>query len=70
MSRIIFMKYLPPVRPKLVPKLKNVQNLLKFGTFDNSNMPISILIPKMIFKKYLPPIESKLVPKLRMLRIY
>ena len=31
MSKIIFMKYLLPVRPKLVPKLKNAQNLLKFG---------------------------------------
>ena len=28
------MKYLLPVRPKWVPKLKNGQNLLKFGTLD------------------------------------
>ena len=94
---MIFIKYLPPVKPKLVPKLKvlgiylnlahlnskyvdldfNVknnfyeifpnsyvqigpkinyaQNLLKFGPFDISNMPISILISKIIFIKYLPP---------------
>ena len=37
MSKIIFMKYLLPVRSKLVPKLKNAQSLLKFGTFDILN---------------------------------
>ena len=77
MSKIIFMKYLPPVRPKMVPnvkmlrnywnlthvifrisqsrfwcqksaqigpKIKSAQNLLKFGTFNISNIPISILM--------------------------
>ena len=54
MSKIIFIKYLPPVRPKLVPKLKNAQNSLKFSTFDISNISISIFISKMAFVKYLP----------------
>ena len=58
MSRIIFMKYLPSVRLKLIPKIKNAQNLLKFGTFDISNVLISILVPKMTFIKYLPPITG------------
>ena len=34
-------------------KIKNALKLLKFGTFDISNMPISILMSKMIFIKYL-----------------
>ena len=111
-SIILFMKYLPPVRPKMFPKLKTLriywnlaqvifrisqldfgvknyfywilttcptqigpkiksaQNLLKFGTFDISNMAISILMSKMIFIKYLLPFRPELVPKLKMLRIY
>ena len=70
MSEIIFFKYLPPVRSKLVPKLKTAQNLLKFGTFNISNIPISVLLSKIIYMKYLQPVRSKLVPKLKMLRIY
>ena len=62
MSKIIFMKYLPPVRPKI----KNYQNLLKFDTFDISNIPIS----KIIFITYLPPVRPKMVPKWKMFRIY
>ena len=111
-SKIIFMKYLPPVRPKMVlklkivriywnlahlifqvcrslfeclkqflwniyhllypnsPKIKNAQNLLKFGRIDISNMPISILMSKISFMKYLPPVRPKLAPKLKMFRIY
>ena len=104
MSKIIFIKYLPPGRPKLVPKLivlriywklahlmfqirrsqfscqkcffyqiftncqapigpkmKNAQNLLKFGRIDISNMSISILMSKSIFIKYLPLVRPKLV---------
>ena len=34
------------------PKIKSTQNLLKFGTFDISNMPISILMSKIIFIKF------------------
>ena len=49
MSKIIFMTYLPPVRPKIFPKSKNAQNLLKIDTCDTSNIPISILMLKNIF---------------------
>ena len=106
------MKYLPPARPKIVPKskmlriywklahlifriswswfwcqnvlllntyhcsaqigskIKSAQNLLKFGTFDISNMPISILMTKMIFIKSLQPVRPKLFPKLKIFLIY
>ena len=42
-SKIIFMKYLPPVG-QIGPQIKNAQNSLKFSTFDISNTPISILM--------------------------
>ena len=107
MSKITFMKYLPPVRPKLVyefieiwhmrylkhnnfdinaendfyeifrncqsqisPKIKNAQNLSKFGTFDISNIPISVFMSKMVFIKYLPPVRPKLVLELKVFGIY
>ena len=70
MLKVIFIKYLPPVRPKKVPKLKSVQNLLKFSTFNISNIVISILMSKIIFMKYVIPVRPKLVPKLKMFRIY
>ena len=57
------MKYLTPVSPKLVLKLK-FQDLLKFGTCNISGMPASILMSKIIFTKYLPPFSTTLVPKL------
>ena len=41
-------------------KMKNAQNLLKFVQADISNMPISILMPKMIYIKYLRPVIPKL----------
>ena len=47
MSKIIFIKYLPP------QYIKRTQNLLKFGTFNISNMPIWMLVSKMVFMKYL-----------------
>ena len=31
------------------PKIKNAQALLKFGILDISNIPISVLMPKIIF---------------------
>ena len=37
---------------KIGPKIKKAQNLLKFGSFDISNIPISILISKIMFIKY------------------
>ena len=48
MPKIISKKYLPPAGRKLVPKIKNAQNLLKFGRFDILNMPISTLMLKMV----------------------
>ena len=51
-------------------KIKSAQNLLKFGTLDIANMPISILMSKIIFMKHLPIVKPKLVPKSKMLRIY
>ena len=62
MSKIIFMKYLPHVRPKLVPKLKT----LRIGSFDISNIPTSILMSKIISIKYLPLGRPKLVAKLNL----
>ena len=47
------------------PKIKIAQNLLKFGTLDISNMPISIIMSKMIFMNYLPIVRLKFVPKLK-----
>ena len=136
------MKYLPPIRPKLVPKLKklrlnwnltyslfriwtisilmskidfvkylspgfieiwhiwyfkyadlnfNVKNnfyetfttcqtqigpiiksteFIEFGTFDISNVLISILMSKMIFMEHLPIAKPKLFPKSKKLIIY
>ena len=52
------------------PKIKRSQNFLKFGIFDISNMPISILLSKINFIKYLQPVRPKLVSKLKMLSIY
>ena len=43
MSKVISMKHLP-LLGSIGPKTKNAQNLLKFGTFDISNIPISILM--------------------------
>ena len=43
---------------------------MKFGTFDISNISISILMSKMIFIKCLPPVRPKLVPELKVPRIY
>ena len=36
---------------QILLKIKNAQDLLKFGTFDISNMPISIFMSKIIFMK-------------------
>ena len=52
------------------PKIKNGQNLMKFGTSSISNMLITILMSKITFMKCLPPVRTKLVSKLKMLRIY
>ena len=44
---------------------KSAWNLLKFGTTDVSNMPISILMLKIIFMKYLPIVKPKTSPKIK-----
>ena len=59
MSKIIFMTYLPIVRPKL-----------KSSPFDISSTSISVLMRKIISIKYIPTVRPKLVPKLKMLRSY
>lgn len=38
--------------------------LLKFGTFDTSNLVTSYLM-SMIFLNYLPPVRQKLIPVLK-----
>ena len=68
MTKMIFIEYLPPARPKLVPNLK-VPRIYWNGAVDISNIPISILKSKINFMKYLPPVRPKLTPKLNMLRI-
>ena len=44
------------------PNIKSAQNLLEFGGFGISNIPISILMSKMIL--------PKLIPKLKVPTIY
>ena len=63
MSKMIFIKYLPPASPKFFPKLKMLRIYWNLGTFDISNIPILILMWKIIFIKYLPPVWPKLVPE-------
>ena len=45
----IFINYLPIVKPQTGSKIKSTQNLLKFSTYNISNVPISILMSKMVF---------------------
>ena len=68
-SKIIFMKYLPPARSKLVPKMKilRIYRNLAHLIFKYPDLKFDV---KVIFIKYLPPIRPTLVPKLRVLRIY
>ena len=51
-SKLIFIKYLPPVRPKLVSKLKVLWIYWNWPPliFDISNKSISTLMPKIIFR--------------------
>ena len=70
MSKMIFMKYLPPVRPKMVPKSKMLRIYWNFPTCDISNILISILLSKIIFIKYLRPAWPRFFPKLKMFKIY
>ena len=45
---------------RISTKIKSAQNLLKFDTFDISNMLISILMPKKVLMKYLPTVRPSL----------
>ena len=54
---------------QIAPKIKTALNLLKFDTFDITNIAISILMSEMIFMKYLPPVRFKLVQTLKVPRI-
>ena len=65
MSKIIFIKHLLHL---LRPKIKTAQNLLKFGTFDISNIPISVLMSEIIFYEIFTSCQAKLTPKLKLLR--
>ena len=47
------------------PKIKIAQNLLKFGTLDISNMPISIIMSKMIFDELFTNCQAEICPKLK-----
>ena len=69
-SKMVFMKHFPPVRPKLVPKFKMFRIYWNLGKVDISNIPILILMWKIIFMKNLIHVRLKLVPKLKVLRIY
>ena len=60
-----FHKIFVNFKAKISPKIKNAQNLLKFGTFDISSMPISILMSKIIFMKYLLTVTGKLTPRIK-----
>ena len=50
------------------PKIKNTQNLLKFGRFDISNIPISILMSKFDFYEIFTFCQDKLTSRLKFLR--
>ena len=52
---MIFYEIFANYSAQIGPKVKNVQNLLKFAWIFISNMLISILMPKWLFIKYLPP---------------
>ena len=64
MSEIIFIKYLPPVWPKLAPILKVIRIYwnLAHSIFQNANLDFNV---KNIFIQYLPPFRPKLVAKFK-----
>ena len=79
MLKIIFIKYIPPVKHKVVPKLKMLTiywNYSKCSEFIEIwhiwyfGYPDLNLKSKMIFIKYLPPVSRKFVPKLKLQRLY
>ena len=68
--QILFLLNITSCSTQIGPKNKSAQDLLKFDTFDSSNMSISILMSKIIFIKPLQPVRPKLIPEMKMLRIY
>ena len=69
MSKKKFIKYLPPVRRKLVRKLKfpRIYRNLAHLIFKYADLDFNV---KNIFIKYLPLLTSKLVPKLKVPKVY
>ena len=86
MSKSIFINYLPPVRPKLLPKLNMliIYWILTHSIFkicqslfwcQNAHLTFQIWrsrfkCKKWFFIKYIPVARPKLVPKWKTLRIY
>ena len=56
------MKYLPPVRPIMVPKLK-LPEFIEIGHISYWEYPNLDFDVKIFFIKYLPIARPKLVPK-------
>ena len=69
-SKIIFIKYLPPVRPKLVPKLKVLRIYWNLVHSIFRICQSLFWCQKYFFIKYLPIARSQLIPKWKTLRIY
>ena len=69
MSKIFFMKYLPPVKLKVAPKLKMLRIYWNLAHVI-FRISWSRFWWKKIFFKYLPPVWCKLVPKLKVIKIY
>ena len=69
MSKMIFIKYFPPLGTNWSQNWK-CSGLIEIGNIDIWNIPISILMSKIIFIEHLPPVRPKLVPKVKVLRIY
>ena len=63
------MKCLPLVRPKMVSKLKNYQDLLKFGNLLFYVRDLYFHV-KNSFYEIFTTLRPKLASKLKMLRIY
>ena len=57
------MRYFTTYLAQIGLKIKSAQNLLKFGTFDISKIPISVLKSNLFFSKYIPIAGPKLAPK-------
>ena len=70
MSKMIFIKYLSPARPKLVPKSKMLRIYWNLAHLIFRISQSWFWCQKLLFIKYLPIATPKLVPKWKMLRIY